>query len=248
MSLPEPDGESSPEPELKGRGRERRDIVSGAVLPEARLIRFVAAPDGTVVPDLAVKLPGRGMWCEATREAVAAAVRRGGFSRSAKTKLTAAPDLADLVERLLARRCLEHLGLAKREGVLISGFEKTLAAISAGKAAWMIEAADGGADGRRKLLAAARRVAPPPRLCGAFSSAELGLALGGETVIHVCLLAGRRAQRWTEEVGRLAGFRPLLPEDWREDRDGRGGEEPLDASSRSAFGGRPPAPAAQVDE
>ncbi len=157
------------------------------------------------------------MWCAATREAVIAAVKRQAFSRSAKTKLAAAPDLADLVERLLARRCLDHLGLAKREGVLISGFEKTLAAISAGKAAWIIEASDGSADGRRKVLAAARRLSSPPRLCGCFTSAELGLAIGGETVIHVALLAGRRAERWTEEVGRLGGFRPLLPEGWRED-------------------------------
>lgn len=197
--------------------RERRDIVTGEVLAEPLLIRFVADPAGNVVPDLARKLPGRGMWCAASHEAVNAAVKRQAFSRSAKTKLTAAPDLADLVERLLVRRCLEHLGLAKREGVLISGFEKTLAAISAGKAAWTIEASDGGADGRRKLRAAARRLSSPPELCGAFTSAELGLALGGETVIHVCLLAGRRAERWTEEVRRLGGFRPLLPEGWRED-------------------------------
>jgi predicted RNA-binding protein YlxR (DUF448 family)/ribosomal protein L30E len=197
--------------------RERRDVSTGETLAEPNLIRFVAGPDGQVVPDLARKLPGRGMWCAATREAVATAVKRQAFSRSAKTKLTAAPDLPDLVEHLLLRRCLDHLGLAKREGVLISGFEKTLAAISAGKAAWMIEASDGSAEGRRKVLAAARRLSAPPELCGAFTSAELGLALGGETVIHVCLLAGRRAERWTEEVRRLGGFRPLLPESWRED-------------------------------
>lgn len=202
---------------LASKERERRDIVSGEVMDEPRLIRFVAGPDAAVVPDLAAKLPGRGMWVEATREALTTAMKRGAFSRSAKTKLAAAPDLPDLVERLLARRCLDQLGLAKREGVLISGFEKTLASINSGKARWMVEASDGAADGRRKLLSAARRSSPPPSLCGAFTSEELGLALGGGNVIHVCLLAGRRAERWTEEVGRLAGFRPLLPKDWRED-------------------------------
>jgi hypothetical protein len=194
--------------------RERRDVSTGETLAEPNLIRFVADPVGNVTPDLARKLPGRGMWCAATREAVATAVKRQAFSRSAKTKLTAAPDLPDLVETLLARRCLELLGLAKREGVLISGFEKTLAAISAGKAAWVIEASDGSADGRRKLLAAVRRLESPPKLCGAFTSGELGSATGGENVIHVGLLAGRRAGRWTEEVERLGGFRPLLPESW----------------------------------
>jgi predicted RNA-binding protein YlxR (DUF448 family) len=197
--------------------RERRDIVTGEVLAEPLLIRFVADREGRVTPDLARKLPGRGMWCAADRASIEAAVKRQAFSRSAKTKLTAAPDLADQVAALMERRCLELLGLAKREGVLISGFEKALAAIASGKAAWMIEASDGGIDGRRKLKAAARRSPTPPQLCGAFTSAQLGLALGGETVIHVCLLAGRRAERWTEEVQRLGGFRPLLPESWRED-------------------------------
>jgi hypothetical protein len=100
--------------------------------------------------------------------------------------------------------------------VLISGFEKTLATIRAGKAAWVIEASDGAADGRRKLLSAAARTSSPPPVCGAFSADELGLALGLENVIHSALLAGRRAERWTEEVRKLDGFRPILPEDWRE--------------------------------
>lgn len=197
--------------------RERKDIVSGEVLPEARLIRFVAGPDGAVVPDLARKLPGRGLWVEATREAVATAVRKGLFSRAAKARLTAEPELPDLVERLLARRCLEQLGLARREGVLISGFEKSLAALKGGRAAWLVEASDGAADGRNKLMAAARRQVPEPQVCAAFSGEDLSLALGLENAIHLVLLAGRRAERWTDEVRRLAGFRPLLPESWRGD-------------------------------
>jgi predicted RNA-binding protein YlxR (DUF448 family) len=210
-----PEAEDEQPERAVGPDRERRDVASGEVMPEARLIRFVGGPDGAVVPDLARKLPGRGVWVEATREALATAVKKNAFARAAKAPLKPAPDLPDLVERLLARRCLDRLGLARREGVLISGFEKTLAAIRAGNVAWLIEASDGSADGRRKLLGAAERNASPPSLCGAFTADELGLALGLENVIHVALLAGRRAERWTEEVRKLAGFRPLLPEDWR---------------------------------
>ena len=214
----DPPADPPPEPPigLAAVGRERRDIVSGEVMPEARLIRFAAAPDGGVAPDLARKLPGRGMWVEATRAALEQAVRKNAFARSAKAPLKPDPALPDLVERLLARRCLEQLGLARREGVLISGFEKTLATIRAGNAAGVIEASDGAADGRRKLLSAAARTSSPPPVCGAFSADELGLALGLENVIHSALLAGRRAERWTEEVRKLDGFRPILPEDWRE--------------------------------
>ena len=197
--------------------RERRDIVTGEVMAEEGLIRFVAGPGGVVVPDLARKLPGRGMWVAADRASVATAARKGLFSRSAKAKLAAQPDLADQVDLLLRRRVLDGLGLAKRAGDLISGFEKVAAALSAGRAAWVIEAADGAVDGRRKILNVARKSPKTPKILGVYSNEELGLALGGENVIHTAFLAGRGADQWTFDVHRLSGFRPLLPESWREE-------------------------------
>lgn len=197
--------------------RERRDIVSGAVMEEDQLVRFVAGPDGLVTPDLARKLPGRGIWVAADRASVETAAKKGLFSRSAKTKLTAPEGLADQVESLLHKRLLDGLGLARRGGDIISGFEKVLASVKGGKAAWLVEASDGAADGRRKILSACRTSPSPPQLIGVFSSAELGLALGGENVIHTAFLAGRASGHWTSDVRRLAGFRPLLPEGWREE-------------------------------
>ena len=198
--------------------RERRDLATRQVMDESRLIRFVAAPDGSVAPDLGRKLPGRGMWVEATRAAVDEAVKRNLFARAAKAQLKPAPDLSDRIEGLLARRCLDQLGLARREGVLVSGFEKAAAAIRAGRAAWLIEASDGAADGRGKLLALARH--QTTRICGTFGVDDLSLALGLENAIHAVLLEGGRADRWTLEVERLAGFRPLRPPEW--DRTGSG--------------------------
>lgn len=207
---------------LAAAARERRDIVSGEVRDEAALVRFVAGPDGLVTPDLGRKLPGRGLWVAADRASVETAARKGLFARAAKAKVTAPPDLADQVERLLSQRLLAGLGLAKKAGALISGFEKVSAALGAGQAAWLIEASDGASDGRRKLLrqmwgaqtqAAAARA---PRLFGVFSAEELGLALGLENVIHTALLAGRSAERWSLDAQRLSGFRPLFPEVWPE--------------------------------
>ena len=186
------------------------------MLPEGRLIRFVTGPDGAVVPDVARKLPDRGMWVEADRALVEQAAKKNAFSRAAKAQLKAPADLADQVQALLERRALSALGLAKRAGELISGFDKVAEAVRTGRAAWLIEAADGSADGRGKLLALARHARPEPRLFGVFTSDEMGLALGLDNVIHTAFLAGRGAERWTEEVERLAGFRPLFPESWRE--------------------------------
>jgi predicted RNA-binding protein YlxR (DUF448 family) len=207
----------TPSPEPKAADRERRDIVSGEVMDEARLIRFVAGPDGAVVPDLARKLPGRGIWVVAERAAVETAAKKGLFARAAKAKLKAAPDLADQVQALLLRRLLSGLGLARRAGDLTCGFEKVQAAIRADRAAWLVEASDGAADGRRKLLALAQRQSRVPGVIGVFSATDLGLALGLENVIHTAFLAGRAADRWALDVHRLAGFCPLLPESWREE-------------------------------
>ena len=202
---------------LAEASRVRRDVASGEVLAEERLIRFVSDPDGIVVPDLARKLPGRGVWVAADRVSVDLAAKRGLFSRSAKARLSAPANLADQVEALLRRRVLDGLGMAKRAGELVSGFEKVAAALSAGRAAWLVEASDGAADGRRKILAVARKSPLAAKVMGVYAAEELGLALGRENVIHTAFLAGRGADRWTFEVQRLSGFRPLLPESWREE-------------------------------
>ncbi|MCE2986863.1 MAG: RNA-binding protein [Phenylobacterium sp.] len=196
--------------------RESRDLVTGQVRPRETLIRFAVGPGGEVTPDLAGRLPGRGLWVAADRSSVEAAARRGLFSRAARAPLRADPDLADQVERLLLRRLLDSLGLARRAGELVFGFEKVLAAISSGRAGWLIEALDGAEDGRRKILGAARRAAAHPRLAGLWTGEELSLALGGENVIHTAFLAGRASDRWTLDVQRLSGFRPLVPESWIE--------------------------------
>ena len=100
-------------------------------------------------------------------------------------------------------------------------FNMERSAVEQGKVAWMVEAADGSADGRRKMLQSARRASAAglraPDLFGVFTSEELGLALGLGNVIHLAFLAGRGAERWTVDVERLSGFRPLLPLSWREE-------------------------------
>ena len=64
-------------------------------------------------------------------------------------------------------------------------------------------ASDGAADGRQKL----RRLAPDVPLIVAFSSTELGAALGRESLVHVAVAPGGLAQRLQQDMARLAGFR-----------------------------------------
>ena len=188
--------------------RERRDIVSGEILPEHRLLRFVAGPDGVVVPDVAAKLPGRGLWVEASRPAIAKAVEKKLFSRAAKAQVTATADLADRAEKALVTRMLGDLGIARRSGALVLGFDNVLRGLEGPKPPKvLIEAFDGAKDGKRKLYAAAHRMDLNCVVIESLTSAELGLALGRENVIHAAVQPGGLAERLILDAERLSGFR-----------------------------------------
>ncbi len=189
--------------------RERRCIVTGKVLPEEALIRFVAAPDGCVVPDIAARLPGRGLWVSAERSVLEAAVAKNHFPRAAKGHLSVPADLPEKVEIQLVRRLSDDLGLARRAGLLVLGFDGVARALDARiRPVLLVEAADGAEDGRRKLvgMAAARGLHPAVMDC--LTCAELSLALGRENVVHAALNPGRLSERVKREAGRLRGFRP----------------------------------------
>jgi len=188
--------------------RERRDIVSGEILPENRLLRFVAGPDGTVVPDVAAKLPGRGLWVEATKDAVNKAVEKKLFARAAKAQVTADADLAARAEKALVARILGDLGIARRSGALVLGFDNVLRALESPKPPKvLIEAYDGSPDGKRKLYAAAHRLELACVVIETLTSAELGLALGRENVIHAAVQPRGLADRLILDAERLSGFR-----------------------------------------
>jgi hypothetical protein len=188
--------------------RERRDIVSGETLPEHRLIRFVAGPDGVVVPDVAAKLPGRGLWVEASKEAIAKAVEKKLFARAAKAQVTATADLGDRAEKALVTRMLGDLGIARRSGAAVLGFDNVLRMLEGAKPPkLLIEAQDGARDGKRKLYAAAHRLELNCVVVESLTSAELGLALGRENVIHAAVQPGGLAERLIFDAERLSGFR-----------------------------------------
>ncbi|HEY8253556.1 MAG TPA: RNA-binding protein [Rhizomicrobium sp.] len=190
------------------RSRERRCIVTGEIMPDNRLIRFVLAPDGQIVPDAAAKLPGRGLWVTASGAAIAAAVEKKLFARAAKAPTHASPDLALRAEKALVARMVGDLGLARRSGALVLGFDNVLRALESLKAPrLLIDASDGAADGKRKLYNAAHARGVNPQLITCLTSAELGVALGRENVIHAAVQPGGLAERLTFDAERLEGFR-----------------------------------------
>ena len=188
--------------------RQRRCLVTGAVQSESRLMRFVADPDNNVVADVAARLPGRGLWVTATRDAVNRAVEKKLFSRAARQPVTASADLADRAEKALVTRILGDMGIARRGGSLLLGFDNVLRGLEGPKPPKvLIEALDGSRDGKRKLYAAAHRLELDCVVVECLTSAELGLALGRENVIHAAIQPGGLSERLIFDAERLAGFR-----------------------------------------
>lgn len=188
------------------------------------MIRFVAAPDGTVVPDIRRKLPGRGVWIDGTRASVALAVKKRAFARALKADVTAPETLPDDVERLLRRAMLERLAMASKAGLVIQGFEKVREALKAGGVHGLLIASDAAADGRDKLLALAKSACHLHNnrtVVDVVSSAELEGTLGRERAVHVALTPGRLSELLFTDAERLRHFAigETLPATHREQPD-----------------------------
>jgi predicted RNA-binding protein YlxR (DUF448 family) len=208
------DGDADQGQRSAAAATERLCIATRAVRPVGEMIRFVAGPDGTVVPDLKRRLPGRGVWVTARRRLVEEAVRRQAFGRSLKGKANAPADLAEALDRLLERSALDALSIAHKAGLAVLGFARVEAALAEGPVVALIRARDGGAEGARKLAALRRRDQAPVNI-EVFDSAQLDLAVGRLNVVHAALLAGRASETVLERWRILESFRAEEQDDLR---------------------------------
>lgn len=191
----------------KGEDGERRCLITGEIRPAEAMIRFVVAPSGEIVPDVAEALPGRGLWITADSTLLLKAATGNIFAKAARAPVKVAPDLVERVQQLLKKRLAERLGLARRAGFVILGFDKVLKSLeNAAAPAVLVEAADGAADGRRKLLQAAHAHALRISVIDCLSGGELSLALGRENVIHAAVRPGPMADRLLIDATRLSGL------------------------------------------
>jgi predicted RNA-binding protein YlxR (DUF448 family) len=189
--------------------RTRMCAVTRAVLPESELIRFVAAPDGSIVADLKARLPGRGVWVGAERKRVAEAVKRNVFPRALQRQLSLPADLPDQVAARLKEATLGRLGLARKAREVVAGFAKVKAVIGNEPLAAIVLAADAAEDGERKISQALHRCfgseVPVPVL-RLFGSEELSLAIGRPNVIHAAVLQGPAGNSFVEAANRLQRY------------------------------------------
>ncbi len=175
--------------------------MTGEHADRARLLRLVVGPDGELVPDIEARLPGRGLWLTPRRDIVDRAVSKRLFARAARRPVTASAALADRIEALLARRCCDMLGLARRAALAIAGFDKVGEALRRNRVALLLFALDGAEGGRQRLgghgIASA----------AVLYASELGMAFGRDRVVNVAVGKGPLGARMLLDLERLAGFR-----------------------------------------
>lgn len=185
-----------PKPDRTGRSHssERKCLVTGEVRPKDELIRFVVSPDHLITPDLAQNLPGRGLWVTAKRDCIVTAARKNLFAKAAKASVKSDPELADQVARLMRKRSLEFLGLARRAGIAILGQPQVEAALKSGKLAFLLIAADASQiiDNRK----------PVPEYRG-LTRNELGAALGHDQIVYAGLKPHPLTEKLAAELARL---------------------------------------------
>lgn len=199
---------------------QRRCIVSGDVLAPDDLIRFVVGPDQQLVPDVDGRLPGRGIWVSATRDAIETASKKRLFAKAARQRVDVSDEIAADVEGLLLDRCLRRLGLARRAGEAVAGFEKVSDWIRRGgdreRGGLLVQARDASPDGRGKLSRLAHALGEETGIVveelTCFDGFELGGALGVDHAVHVAISAGGNTAALKRDARRLEGVRGIKTE------------------------------------
>jgi hypothetical protein len=206
----------------RAAGTERLCVVTREVKSTDEMIRFVVGPDRAVVPDLKRRLPGRGVWVTATRDALAKAAKRNVFAHAFGSDAKVPADLPDLVEGLLERALLDALAIARKAGEAVTGHARVEAAAEEGAAVAYLAARDAGSEGVRQITAAIRRGSAADGadvvVVRAFTSAQLDLALARPNVIHAALLAGRATDTVLARWRLLERVRAAKPDPTAENR------------------------------
>jgi hypothetical protein len=188
-----------------GRRRPRRCIATRTPADRDTLVRFVIGPDDRLVADPDARLPGRGLWLSADAESFKRALSRNLFAKAARRRVVVDPEIAERLDRMLAERCRQWLGLARRAGLLEMGFEQVMRTARAGEIDVLVVARDAAADGRDKLA----RVAPDRRCITLFDRADMGAAVGREALVYAGVRPNRLATKLWNDARRLAGLRGL---------------------------------------
>ncbi len=188
--------------EMKQTTENRKCIVCGEVKEKEQLLRFTLTPDNRIIPDFKKKLPGKGIYVSVSQAALQKAIDKNLFAKAVKKNVKVNAELTQTVENILRKKGLESICLAKKAGVLITGFEKVSEQIKRGKIAFLLEAADAGADGHQKIT----NLAAGLEIFTIYDVEELDKALDKVNTVHAALLKSDMAKLVHTDLVRLQKF------------------------------------------
>ena len=125
------------------------------------------------------------------------------FAKAVRQPIVIPINLADQVDALLVRHVLDLIGLGRRAGVVIFGYEKVVAAVKAGQVSFVIEAHD--VSPGKEL----RRLSEGLPVVKLFGVSALGTAIGRSEIVHVAVKTSPMADVLLLEASRLACYRGL---------------------------------------
>lgn len=180
----------------------RKCIVSGQVRDKEHLLRFTVLDTGQLIPDFKKKLPGVGVYVSASRDILSVAVNKNLFSKSLKRTVRISPDFVAMVEQLLKKHGLEQISLARKAGILRTGYEKVSELIKKGQAAFILEASDAGKDGRERIASLAQNL----EIFNIYTVEELDQALDKTNTVHLAFANSEMSRNLKSEFRKISNF------------------------------------------
>ena len=126
------------------------------------------------------------------------------FARAARGPVLVPSDLLVLLQAALVRRIGECLGLARRAGQAVAGYEKAREALKTGRYELVLQASDGSEAERSRFLSG---FGPDLTIIEPLPGEALGRVFGRDYVVHVAVAPGKLAESLVVEAGRLAGLK-----------------------------------------
>lgn len=173
------------------------------------MLRFVISPDGVLTPDMDARLPGRGFWLSPAPNVIEKARKKGVFGRAAHRTVSVTKEFSDQVDSLLEGRCLRLIGLARKAGQAVVGFEKVKGLVQTNRIAYVLEAFDGAENAHKKLNAEAYGA----KVFRTLDRNALAKAFGRDNAVHAALLPGGLAARLENDLVRLSRLRGRNPDE-----------------------------------
>lgn len=177
--------------------------VSGEVCSVNEMIRFAIAPDLTVIPDLAEKLPGQPIYIKADRRVLKKAIWRNVFTTLARAPVKVPGDFLEIIESGLSRQALDTINLARRAGEVVMGFMAVDEKLRVSSGGIYVVASDASDQGRARLE---KKLRSGPVL-DLWTCNELSIALGEANTNHLFVEAGSLAEKLLRIAKKLKAVR-----------------------------------------